>query len=66
MKQGDTLLPLLFNFSIENTIRKVQENQEGLKLSATHQLVVRADNVNILGENIDTQKLCYALVRRLV
>jgi hypothetical protein len=28
--------PLPFNFSLEYTITKVQENQEGLKLSVTH------------------------------
>jgi hypothetical protein len=28
----------------------------GLKLSGTHQLIVYADDVNLLGDNIDTTK----------
>jgi hypothetical protein len=35
-------------------IRKVQENQVGLKLNGTHQLMFYAEDVNVLGDNTDT------------
>ena len=37
-------------------IRKVQVNQDGLKLNGTHQLLAYADDVNILGRSVDTVK----------
>jgi hypothetical protein len=46
---------MLFNITLEYAIRKVQENQEGLKLNGTHHLLVYA-NVNLLEKDINTTK----------
>ena len=56
LKQGDVLSPLLFNFALEYAIRRVQVNQDGLKLSGAHQLLAYADDVNILGGSVHTVK----------
>jgi hypothetical protein len=56
LKQGDALSPLLFNFALDYAINKVQENQVGMKLNGTHQLMAYANDVNLLGDNIDTIK----------
>jgi hypothetical protein len=56
LKQGDALSPLLFNFALEYVIRKVQENQMGLKMNWTHHFLAYADDVNLLGDNIDIIK----------
>jgi len=56
LKQGDALSSMLFNFALEYAIRRVQVNQDGLKLNGTHQLLAYADDVNTLGGCIHALK----------
>jgi hypothetical protein len=55
-KQGDALSPMLVNFALEHAIRRDQVNQDYVKLNGTHQLLVYADDVNILDRSVHTIK----------
>ena len=48
--------PLLFHFALDDAISRVQVNQSSLKLNGTHQLLVYADDANILGGSLHTVK----------
>jgi hypothetical protein len=54
LKQGDALLPLLFNFALDYAITKVEEKQVGMKLNGTYQILVYAVDINLLTYNINT------------
>jgi hypothetical protein len=54
--QGDVLSSLFFNFALEYAIKKVQENQVGLKVNESYRLLAYADDVNLLGDNIHITK----------
>jgi hypothetical protein len=47
---------MLVNVVSEYSIRKVQGNQVGLKVSGTHQILVYVHYVNLLGDNMETIK----------
>jgi len=62
LKQGNVLLPLIFNSALVYAIGRVQLNQEGLKLNGTHQLLIYAFDVHKPGGSIHIMQKNTALV----
>ena len=54
LKQGDSLLPLLFNVALEYAIRKTHENSLGQDMNDTLQALPYADEFNSIGDGIRT------------
>jgi hypothetical protein len=52
----DDLLPMLFNFELEYTIKNVQENHKGFGLNGTHELLVYTDD-NSPSKNIKSNPI---------
>jgi hypothetical protein len=47
---------LLFSFALEYAIRKVLENQVGLELNGTYQLLVYVDDDSLVGDSVSAIK----------
>jgi hypothetical protein len=52
-EKQDALLILLF-ISLEYAMSKIQDNKKGLEMNGTHQCLVHAKDIYLLGENINT------------
>jgi hypothetical protein len=63
LEQGEPLSLLLFDLTFEYSVKKAQENREGLELNGIHQLGIYADDVNLLGENVNIMKKNKSSVR---
>ena len=57
LKHEDALSQIFYNFVLDYAARSVQVNQDGLKFNGIHQLLVYADDVNILGGRVHTVKV---------
>ena len=49
-------MPIAFEHCLRFALRRIQVKEEGLKLIGTHQVVVHAEYVNILGRSIHNIK----------
>ena len=58
-------MPSLFNFALWYSIKRIYVNLDGLELNDTHQLLVCAHDVNILGGSVHSVKGNRNVIRRL-
>jgi hypothetical protein len=63
LKQGHALSPLLFNFALECTIMKVEENKAGMKLNSDIACYYSVQNLlssHLISEHVKSRiiKLC--------
>ena len=56
IKIGSKRNAFFSSFVLDHALRRVQVNQDGLKLNGRHQLLVSVDDVNILGGSVHTVK----------
>jgi hypothetical protein len=56
LRQGAAWTSLLLNCALEYAVRGVQIKQVGLKVSGTHQCLVCADGVDLLGGSVHCTK----------
>jgi hypothetical protein len=56
LKQGAAFITKAFNSALEYAIRKVPENQLGLKLNGTYKLLLYADQANLFRCNVNIIK----------
>ena len=56
LKQGDSLRPVLFNFNLECISKTVQETNLGLYMNGTHEVLVYAGKLNLIGNGIRTME----------
>jgi hypothetical protein len=53
---GRDFVTIAFKCALEYVLKRFQESQEVLTLNGTHQLLACAEDVNIVGQNVEITK----------
>ena len=56
LRQGDGLSCLLFNIALEGVIRRAGLNMRGLIFTISSQLVCFADDIDVIGQSLETDR----------